>query len=187
MEAQLYVEGVVAEKSFIVRIFQDLDHGLEWCEQHILCRVLPEDDGLERKDKKGSFQHRFSQIADFFETKNCPSGTIMIKQGEDPGGITFIESGKITVELETDTGKKIRLKTLGPGTVVGEVSLYLGSSASASVITDTDCQVFFLSKESFKKMNLEAPDKTVELHTFIVELLSERLSGSNATIQALMR
>ncbi len=111
----------------------------------------------------------------------------MIKQGEDPGGITFIESGKITVELETDTGKKIRLKTLGPGTVVGEVSLYLGSSASASVITDTDCQVFFLSKESFKKMNLEAPDKTVELHTFIVELLSERLSGSNATIQALMR
>ena len=187
MEAQLYVEGIVAEKSLIVRIFQDLDHGLEWCEQHILHRVLPKDDGLERKNKKGSFQHRFSQIADFFEIKNCPSGTIMIKQGEDPGGITFIESGKITVELETDTGKKIRLKTLGPGTVVGEVSLYLGSSASASVITDTDCQVFFLSKESFKKMNLEAPDKTVELHTFIVELLSERLSGSNATIQALMR
>jgi SulP family sulfate permease len=111
----------------------------------------------------------------------------MIKQGEDPGGITFIESGKITVELELDTGKKIRLKTLGPGTVVGEVSLYLGSSASASVIADTDCRVFFLSKESFKKMNLETPDKTVELHTFIVELLSERLSGSNATIKALMR
>ena len=125
--------------------------------------------------------------ATFFETKNYPSGTTIIKQGKDPGGITFIESGKITVMLKTDSGKQIRLKTLGPGTVVGEVSLYLGSSASASVITDTDCQVFFLSKESFKKMNLKAPDKTVELHTFIVELLSGRLAESNATIQALMR
>ena len=187
MEAQLYIEGFLTKESRIVQIFQDLDHGLEWCEQHILHRILPKTEGLEIKDKTRSFKQRFSQISDFFETKTCPSGTIIIKQGEDPGGITFIESGKITVELEMDTGKKIRLKTLGPGTVVGEVSLYLGSLASASVVANTDCQVLFLSKESFNKMNLEAPEKTVALHTFIVELLSERLAGSNATIQALMR
>ena len=187
MKAQLYIEGVVTEESDIVGTFPDLDHGLEWCEQQILNQVFPDADGLKTNNKREQFTQRFSQILEFFETKNYPSGTTIIRQGKDPGGITFIESGKITVMLETDTGKQIRLKTLGPGTVVGEVSLYLGSSASASVIADTDCQVFFLSKESFKKMNLKAPDKTVELHTFIVELLSGRLAESNATIQALLR
>jgi SulP family sulfate permease len=79
------------------------------------------------------------------------------------------------------------LKSLGAGTVVGEVSLYLGSKASASVLTKTDCVIYFLSKDNFHKLNLESPGKAAELHTYIIKLLSDRLAKSNATIQALMR
>ena len=71
--------------------------------------------------------------------------------------------------------------------MVGEVSLYLGSKASASVLTKTDCVIYFLSKENFQKLNLESPGKAAELHTYIIKLLSDRLAKSNATIQALMR
>ena len=76
---------------------------------------------------------------------------------------------------------------MGDGTVVGEVSLYLGSKASASVITETNCLIYFLSKDHFHTINKESPEKAAELHTFIVQLLSERLAKSNATIKALMR
>ncbi|GIT74094.1 MAG: hypothetical protein Ct9H300mP29_0880 [Candidatus Neomarinimicrobiota bacterium] len=41
---------------------------------------------------------------------------------------------------------------MGDGTVVGEVSLYLGSKASASVITETNCVIYFLSKDHFHKI-----------------------------------
>ena len=74
-----------------------------------------------------------------------------------------------------------------PFPVVGEVSLYLGLKASASVITDVDCKIYFLSKDNFKKLNMEAQGKAVELHTYIVQLLSDRLAKSNATIKVLMR
>ena len=55
------------------------------------------------------------------------------------------------------------MKSLGPGTVVGEVSLYLGSKASASVLTETDCVIYFLSKDNFQKLNLKSPEKAAEL------------------------
>jgi len=62
-----------------------------------------------------------------------------------------------------------------------------GSKASASVLTKTDCVIYFLSKDNFQKLNLESPGKAAELHTYIIKLLSDRLAKSNATIQALMR
>ena len=114
-------------------------------------------------------------------------GTRIIEQGEDPGGIYFIDSGKISVWLNTGDGSEIRLKTMGVGTVVGEVSLYLGSLASASVVTDEPCQIYYLSKKKFNELNQDAPHKASELHTYVVKLLSDRLAESNATIRALMR
>ena len=124
---------------------------VEWCEEHIILTVLPDAGDVVRTDKGDSFKQKFPQIAEYFDTRKIPAGTAIINQGENPGGITFIESGQITVELKTDTGKKIRLKTLGPGTVVGEVSLYLGTKASASVLANTECKVFFLARENFEK------------------------------------
>jgi CRP-like cAMP-binding protein len=76
---------------------------------------------------------------------------------------------------------------MGAGTVVGEVSLYLGSNASASVVTDEMCKIYYLSTENFNTLNRDAPDKASELHTYVVKLLSDRLAESNATIRALMR
>mgnify|MGYP006865005978 CR=1 FL=1 len=38
-----------------------------------------------------------------------------------------------------------------------------------------------------QKVNIEAPEIAAELHTYIVQLLSNRLAKSNATIKALMR
>jgi SulP family sulfate permease len=187
MESQLKIEGLISNDNTIIQVFVDLDHGLEWCEEQIILTVLPDAGDVARTDKGDSFKEKFPQIAEYFDTRKIPAGTAIINQGENPGGITFIESGQITVELKTNTGKKIRLKTLGPGTVVGEVSLYLGTKASASVLANTECKVFFLARENFERMNLEAPEKAAELHSYIVKLLSDRLAGSNATIQALMR
>jgi len=187
MESQMKVEGLISQDNVFIMVFDDLDHGLEWCEEKILESSFLGSNDVVRKDTGESFIKKFYQIKEYLETKTISTGTIIIKQGKNPGGITFIESGKITVELKTDSDKTIRLKTLGPGTVVGEVSLYLGTEASASVVANTDCHVFFLSKENFKRINLESPEKAAELHSYIVELLSDRLAHSNATIQALMR
>ena len=187
MTNQLRVGGLLPDEEGVFVEVDDLDHGLERCEDELIEQYKKSDEELSNSKKADSFKDKFPGITEFFEEKKVVGNTAIIEQGKDPGGIYFIESGRITVRLDIGSGEGIRLKSLGSGTVVGEVSLYLGSKASASVLTKTDCVIYFLSKENFQKLNLESPGKAADLHTYIVKLLSDRLAKSNATIQALMR
>ena len=187
MTNQLRTGGLLPDEGGVFLEFDDLDHGLERCEDELIEQYRRLDEELPDSKKADSFKDQFPGIAEFFEEKIVAGNTAIIEQGKDPGGIYFIDSGRITVRLDIGTGEGIRLKSLGAGTVVGEVSLYLGSKASASVLTKTDCVIYFLSKDNFQKLNLESPGKAAELHTYIIKLLSDRLAKSNATIQALMR
>tara|TARA_B100000029_G_scaffold113187_1_gene105430 strand:+ start:5996 stop:8179 length:2184 start_codon:yes stop_codon:yes gene_type:complete len=184
---QFKTENLISDESEIFKAFSDLDHGLEWCEEHIIQHSISTDPGLDQSISEESFKKKFSHVAEFFEFRKEPEGMRIIEQGKNPGGIYFVDSGQISVLLDTGEGNEIRLKTMGKGTVVGEVSLYLGSKASASVVTDEPCNIYYLSKEKFHQLNQNAPDKASELHTYVVKLLSDRLAESNATIRALMR
>jgi SulP family sulfate permease len=184
---QFEIEGLFPDKHNIFLPFKDLDHGLEWCESQILNEYFSNNDLAIDGVEKDFFKSRFAELLDYFELKEVSKDITIIEQDKDPGGIYFLESGRITVQLDNGTGEKIRLKSMGPGTVVGEVSLYLGSKASASVNTEMDCRIYFLSKENFRKLNMAAPEKAAALHTYIVQLLSDRLAKSNATIKALMQ
>ena len=113
--------------------------------------------------------------------------TKIIQQGTDPHGLFFIKSGRVTVELNSKNNKKIRLKSMGTGTIVGEVSLYLKMPATASVITEVESEIYVLSHDNFERLNRESQQRAVELKTYIIKLLSDRLSKSNATIHALMQ
>ena len=187
IKRQFEVEGLFPDSKNIFQSFEDLDHGLEWCESQIIRENISDKDLAIDGGEKDFFKSRFAELVEYFEYQNIPKNSIIIEQEKDPGGIYFLISGRITVQLNSDDGKQIRLKSMGAGTVVGEVSLYLGSKASASVMSDTDCKIYFLSKNNFQKLNIEAPEKAAELHTYIVQLLSDRLAKSNATIKALMR
>ena len=184
---QLLIEGLIPDDSNIIQTFVDLDHGLEWCEEKIIQTVLKDSGDLDSLRDNSQFRNMLSDISEYLEEQDVPADMVIIEQGKKAGGIYFLESGHFTVRLDSGKGEQIRLKTLGPGTVVGEVSLYLGSKASASVVTDVDCRIYYLSKENFKKLQLKAPEKTTMLHSYVVRLLSDRLAESNATIQALLR
>jgi SulP family sulfate permease len=187
IHTQFETENLINDASNLFNVFSDLDHGLEWCEESIIQKSLDAEGPTDHPIRTESFKDKFQQVADFFEYRKEQKGTRIIEQGKDPGGIYFIDSGQISVLLDTGDGNEIRLKTMGAGTVVGEVSLYLGSNASASVVTDEMCKIYYLSTENFNTLNRDAPDKASELHTYVVKLLSDRLAESNATIRALMR
>jgi len=187
IHTQFETENLINDASDLFNVFSDLDHGLEWCEESIIQKSLDAEGPTDHPIRTESFKDKFQQVADFFEYRKEQKGTRIIEQGKDPGGIYFIDSGQISVLLDTGDGNEIRLKTMGAGTVVGEVSLYLGSNASASVVTDEMCKIYYLSTENFNTLNRDAPDKASELHTYVVKLLSDRLAESNATIRALMR
>ena len=184
--SQFEAEGLFADSMDLFLKFDDLDHGMEWCEEQIISETtIGSNKQKEEIDEIKLFEEKFADLLIYFESKDINQNTTLIEQGNDPDGLYFIKSGRVTVELRS-SNNKIRLKSMGTGTVVGEVSLYLKTQATASVISNTACKTYFLSHENFEKLNKETPERAAELHTYIVKLLSDRLAKSNATIQALM-
>jgi SulP family sulfate permease len=184
--SQFEVEGLFADSMDLFLKFDDLDHGMEWCEEQIISETtIGSNKQKEEIDEIKLFEEKFADLLIYFESKDINQNTTLIEQGNDPEGLYFIKSGRVTVELRS-SNNKIRLKSMGTGTVVGEVSLYLKTQATASVISNTACKTYFLSHENFEKLNKETPERAAQLHTYIVKLLSDRLAKSNATIQALM-
>jgi len=184
--SQFEAEGLFADSMDLFLKFDDLDHGMEWCEEQIISETtIGSNKQKEEIDEIKLFEEKFADLLIYFESKDINQNTTLIEQGNDPEGLYFIKSGRVTVELRS-SNNKIRLKSMGTGTVVGEVSLYLKTQATASVISNTACKTYFLSHENFEKLNKETPERAAQLHTYIVKLLSDRLAKSNATIQALM-
>lgn len=180
-------EGLIPDNSEFIQVFDDLDHGLEWCEEEIIKSILQSASYTDTaKLENSEFKAITSEFSDFLEDHLIPGGTTFIQQGQNPGGIYFIESGEVIVVLDTGQDGQIRLKAMSAGTIVGEVSLYSGEKATASVITESDCQMKFLSRDNFEKLNLHDSDKASQLHIFIVKLLSGRLAKSNKTMRALL-
>ncbi len=121
------------------------------------------------------------------ERLEVSEGDYLMKQGDAPSDLFFIESGQATAQLEPRGGSPIRLQSMGGGHVLGELGFYLNQPRTASVIMDTPGVVYRLSLRRLEQIEKEAPDAASLLHRLIVNLLAERVTHLVNTVEALER
>ncbi len=173
-----------------VLFLDNLDRGIAWCEDKMLGQAGR--DSLEAPNtlveqlaESLPGKVNFEPLLPYLDRTEYPAGEYLMKQGEPPGSLYFIESGQVSALLESPGQPAIRLQTMGPGHIVGEIGFYLNQARTASVKTDQPSVVYRLSQESLRKMEGEAPETASVLHRLIVHLVSERVSHLTATIEAL--
>ena len=88
--------------------------------------------------------------------------------------------------VRLENGQRKRLRTLGPGSLVGEMALYSGQPRSADVVAETPCRAYRLSAERFARLEREDPSVVIQFHSFVVKLLAKRLSAASDEIRALL-
>src|SRR2546423_670707 len=98
----------------------------------------------------------------------------------------FIERGELSVLLQLSGDQSKRLRTFGPGTIVGEMAMFGRQPRSADVITDTPCRVRKFTAENFDRLQREHPEVALQFYNYIVKLLSARLMAANDEIRALL-
>jgi len=173
-----------------IRFFNDLDHGMEWCEDMFLKGY-----GLDPSSTLLTVQALFAEVfqnredvtrlLSYFEQISFPPDTFLIRQGDPPAYLYYLEIGQVSVVLECETGSHIRLRKMGSGTVMGELGFYMGTQATASVITTKPTIMYRLSLEKEKELQANDPELAAAFHKFIVSIVSEKLAFSNRTIRAL--
>jgi CRP/FNR family cyclic AMP-dependent transcriptional regulator len=84
------------------------------------------------------------RIAKASDELEVPAGTVLVDQGAMGRELFVIMSGSAIVRRN---GKKVA--TVGPGAVIGELSLFDHGPRTATVTAETDCAVLVLEQRNF--------------------------------------
>jgi SulP family sulfate permease len=175
-----------------VRTFPDLDHGLEWCEEQLLEIMkitvinVPVTLSAQLADS-GFAKANTTRLMKFLERVDAKEGEYLMRQGEEADRLYFIVLGTVSIYLEMEGGRRVRLQTLGLGTAVGEPGLYLGTTCSASVIADSPVIAYRLTRNALSEMKEKEPELAATFHEFAALLLSERLAATTRTLEAVLK
>ncbi len=182
--------GGLFDNSDRVLIFADLDRGLEYCEEQLLALATVQQPiplTLETQlANSGLPPKAASRLRSYLERVALAPGDCLICQGEPSCTLYFIESGAVSVYLQTGT-ESVRVRTLRLGTAVGELSFLLGSLPIASVVADSPAVAYRLTQQNFASLQVQEPELASEFHRYLACLLSERVISTTRTLEAALR
>jgi SulP family sulfate permease len=84
----------------------------------------------------------------------------------------------LVVEMSTSDGTRVRLSTIRPGVMVGEMALYTGVDRTADVIAEVPSVVLSLDRASITRLEAEEPETAASLHRWLATTLAIRLTDS---------
>jgi CRP-like cAMP-binding protein len=104
----------------------------------------------------------------------------MIRRRGDPGtGMVIIVSGRVRISLVSEGGREVTLTVLGPGEVLGEMTLLDGGECSADATAQEDCVLLALERTAFLRLLRSNSDLCLHL----MSVLCQRLRRSNAALE----
>ncbi len=112
-----------------------------------------------------------------FTGHEVPTGTIFLEQKTAGAGLYLILNGQAEV-LKWDDNQYIKVADLGPGDMVGEISLLYEEPVTATVRTTTPCTLLFLARELFKPLVDAVPD----LLAYFNRLAEQRLADTEGKL-----
>jgi CRP-like cAMP-binding protein len=109
-----------------------------------------------------------ARIAEVLVEEEVASGRALTREGQDGGTAYVIVEGRAEVVRGGTT-----LATLGPGDVVGELSLLDQQPRTATVTAATDLQVLAITHEDFTKILSQVPDLAIGLLSVLARRVRE--------------
>lgn len=174
------------------RLFATNDEALEWCEDQVLSdeAITPtnQPQNLEQQlDAMYPSLLPYAELITYLERREFAAGEYLAHQGEMTDTIFFVESGDLAVELKLQSGGATRIRKVKPGAVIGEAALYAQQPRSASLVAQTTCVVYIMTREAVRRMERDSPVLAAVFHRFIASVLSERLMHNTYNYSMLMR
>jgi SulP family sulfate permease len=168
--------GGVVPSDGIVRFEPDLDRGLQRCEDVLLAEARGERLAeIGAGDGLGGMPPRLSA---YLERESVPEGTVLIRQDEAPEDVFILESGRLRVDLQTPEGRRVRLRSVPAGVVVGEIAMYTGTARTADVVAEEPSVVLRLRGSTIRRLESEEPALAAALHRWLAWTLAERLTDT---------
>ncbi|HUO92075.1 MAG TPA: SulP family inorganic anion transporter [Rhizomicrobium sp.] len=188
LEIAFRITGFLADDVVVER---DLDHALEKCENVIIEAHRHSDDRhetlVEWLSEVLDDREHGAALAGLCKRIEVAEGDIIARQGDASDAMHFIFDGRVGIIVETGEGNALRVRSLGPRTIIGEIGLLTQRPRSAHIVAETPSVLYALGLDAYDHLKRDNPALIQALLTYVVKVIGERLSFSNQTIGVLQR
>lgn len=128
-------------------------------------------------------------VVAFMQLRRCAEGEAIIRQGDsggsgDDGFMALVVEGEVTVEtLNVSRIDAQTVNVLGPGHLMGEMSLMDGAARSATCTASTDVRCAVLNRDALEALIAEEPATAAKLLSAVALRLSRRLREADGKLQ----
>ena len=109
-----------------------------------------------------------AKLIERFTLRVLPAGATLLTEGQPGGELHLVLSGAVDV-VKRDAGQELTVTRLGPGDVVGEISLLTRRPCTATVRAREKVHALTLSRDAFNAIVAEVPDVLAHLYQLAVE------------------
>lgn len=170
--------------------FTDLDAALEWAEDRLVeayaeahseghelaLSELPLVDGLAPEDT--------AAMATYLTRKEFRQGETLFRRGDTGSTLYLLARGTVTIRLARPGGGAIRLATLIPGVMFGEMALLEGQIRSADAVATTDIVVYEMDGIAFNRVLVEHPKLAARLTANMAREIAARLRVTSEQLRS---
>jgi lysophospholipid hydrolase len=88
---------------------------------------------------------------------DLPAGAVLFRQGDPPGDVFFLRTGRLGVRLRTAEGTEAEIDVLEPGAGVGEIGFVTGQPRAADVYALEACDLRRLPAAALERLTERRP------------------------------
>lgn len=139
---------------------------------------------LERYLKEifpGVDENFLAQLMARMQPLDLPGGSILMRQGDLPDAIYFVQSGRLRASVQVEDGPDALLNEFGRGEPIGEIGVISGAPRSATITALRDCQLLKLSATDFVEVLNTSAAITLQLARKMVQRLTQDQHLGTAT------
>ena len=121
-------------------------------------------------------------LARWFVAYTVDKGGAIVREGEREAFMCLIVEGKVSVTKKGTVPGSRLIQMMGPGTMIGEMSLIDGEPRSASVRAAEPTTVLAMNKQDFDRFCDQMPRLALKFVLKIAKLTSQRLRRTSGRL-----
>lgn len=131
---------------------------------------------------KGLEWSEIQTLSGFMEAFQGCVGSSICRQGEDSVFLSIVCRGRVDIVKEDLANNSKIIASLGPGNLLGEMSLIDGEPRSATAVAHSPVELLVLTKQGYERLSEEYPRLWGKLVVKIAEILSRRLRQTSGIL-----
>ena len=108
-------------------------------------------------------------VAAHATTQSHARGSAILRQGDPASAMLIVLQGRVRVGVSVSDGRELNLRVMGPGEVIGEISLLDGQDRSTDVYALEACALLKVERDHFLTLLRSSSDLCLRLMTVLCD------------------